>query len=148
MEEVEYAKIKKTGVLENKIRKKIHDFINKNPGKTFSQIMNELDIQKSKVQYHLKILMEFKLIIGYRSGQYKRFFNKNIKPNVREVLHPKKLKILKAIDDNEELVQVEIIEITKIPQSTVSRHLKELVEMGFIDEKTEDGVVKYHTLEI
>lgn len=55
----------------------------------------------------------------------------------KAISHPARIAILQTIAEKKECICGEIVEVLPLAQSTVSQHLKELKEVGFIEGEIE-----------
>ena len=74
---VEGSKLTKNDILENKKRKKIYDFIVKNPGNYFNRIIKRLEMSNHVVIWHLSILLKFKYIKAENLDNHEIYFEYN-----------------------------------------------------------------------
>jgi predicted transcriptional regulator len=61
-------------ILKLEKRKKIYDFIDKNPGLNIREISRKLNIPLTSLIYHLNYLKKLNLIIERQEGKYKKIF--------------------------------------------------------------------------
>lgn len=78
---VEGTKISRNEILSNETRKKIYDFIIKNPGVYFNRIVRELEINKPVVVWHVDILEKFAFIKREEFENHEIFFEMDFDEN-------------------------------------------------------------------
>ena len=78
---VEGSKLSNKDILNNQKRKKIYDFIRKNPGVYFNRIIRELKISNHVVVWHLNMLLKFGFIKKDRFENHDIYFDSSF--NVR-----------------------------------------------------------------
>lgn len=66
--------ITRDNILKLEIRRKIYDFIDKNPGLNISEISRKMNITRSALRHHLKYLMRLNLIIVKIDMKNKRLY--------------------------------------------------------------------------
>jgi len=126
--------------LELKIRKKIYNYILKNPGIHERMLSRVLDIPLSTLDYHLYFLKKRELITSKSDGHYTLYYvsgkvaNKDKK--IFKVLRQKtKRKIIIFILLQKFCTHKEICNEIKMAGSTITFHLKKLIQLGIIDKK-------------
>lgn len=120
-------------------RKKIFELISSSPGLHKREIARELKMSLSTVDYHLHYMEKRKIVFAKRDGKYKRYFaaekteleDKRIMPLLRQET-PRRIIIF--LLQNPRAIHKEICREVKKSPSTVSFHLKKLVENGIIEE--------------
>jgi len=131
-------------ILELEKRRKIYNFINKNPGLHLRILSRKLNIPKTTLEYHLRYLKNRDFLNIELEGKYKRYFVKN---NVGS--YDKKI----LIDLRDEIPRGIIFfsyifpkvytdeynRGLKIPITTLSYHLKKLVKIGVLNSYIENG---------
>jgi predicted transcriptional regulator len=83
---VEGSKLTKNDILKNDKRKKIYDYILKNPGTYFNRIVKSLELSNHVVIWHLSMLLKFNYIKTEKIDNHEIYFEfnfnlKNIKFN-------------------------------------------------------------------
>lgn len=76
-----YRAITDNNVLSNDTRLKIHDYVEKNPGVSFSVISKETGVNRGTLSYHLIILESHDKIKVYKNRGYKIYFENYMKFN-------------------------------------------------------------------
>ena len=120
-------------------RKKIFELISSSPGLHKREIARELKMSLSTVDYHLHYMEKRKIVSAKRDGKYKRYFvaekteaeDKRLMPLLRQET-PRRIIIF--LLQNPRAIHKEICREVKKAPSTVSFHLKKLIENGIIEE--------------
>ncbi|HEC88609.1 MAG TPA: winged helix-turn-helix transcriptional regulator [Thermoplasmata archaeon] len=120
-------------------RKKIFELISNSPGLHKREIARELKMSLSTVDYHLHYMEKRKIVFAKRDGKYKRYFvtektqaeDKRFIPLLRQET-PRR--IILFLLQNPRAIHKEICREVKKAPSTVSFHLKKLIETGIIEE--------------
>jgi len=118
-------------------KKIIYDFIMKHPGLHFAKISRDLNIPKTTLKYHLKLLYKQGLVVNQKDGRYLRFFvtdevgsaNKKIL-NIFRKETP--CDILLYLLINTGATQIELSKNLEKHPTTVEFHLRKLNEMSLI----------------
>jgi len=131
--------IMEKNVLQFEKRKKIFDYIEKNPGLYAREISRNLDIPLTSLLYHLRFLKKLDLIRGKNDGKYIRFFIKHMvglkeKQLIGLLRNDNSCKILLHLIWSFACSQIELSKELEIPPPTVSYYLKKLTEMGIIEK--------------
>ena len=123
--------------LEN--RRRIYDLLLKNPGLHLSKIAELLNIRISLAEYHLLFLEKHNIIITISETGYRRYYIKGVTigPKEKRILAVLRqeipLKIVLFLLKNQNATHKEILERFEIAKSTLSYHLKKLVNRGIIN---------------
>ncbi len=133
-------------------RKKIYDLISKSPGLHKREIARELNMSLSTIDYHLHYMEKKGIIIAKTDRKYKRYFiaektaavDRRLMPLLRQET-PRRIIIF--LLRNPRAIHKEICEHLKKAPSTISFHLKKLVEADIVEEislgKEKAYVVRY-----
>ena len=120
-------------------RKKIYEFIDKNPGLNIRKISRKLNIPFTSLLHHLKYLKKLDLIGEKQEGKYKKIFISNkisaIDKQILSLLrNENSCKILLYLFFMLSCTQIELSKELDIPPSTVSYYLKKMIDMEIIEE--------------
>lgn len=131
--------ILKKDILKLETRRKIYDYIDKNPGLNIRKISRKLNIPFTTLLYHLRYLKKLDLIREKNEGKYKKIFiSYKIGARDKQVLsllrNENSCKILLYLLWMFSCSQIELSRELKIPPSTVSYYLKKMVDMEIIEE--------------
>ncbi|MFW9879307.1 MAG: winged helix-turn-helix transcriptional regulator [Candidatus Thorarchaeota archaeon] len=77
----EGTKLSRSEILNNETRKKIYEFILKNPGVYFNRIARELEVNKAVVIWHIDMLEKFAFIRREEFENHEIFFEMSIDEN-------------------------------------------------------------------
>ncbi|MFW6038525.1 MAG: winged helix-turn-helix transcriptional regulator [Candidatus Saliniplasma sp.] len=132
----------KAEALELEVRRDIFDKISKYPGTYLREIQSDLDLPMGQVEYHLNYLEEEGILSSKMADNKKRYFvdeevdypDRRIISVLRQRIP--RLVLLKLLNE-EQAGFSDILEDVDISKSTLSFHLKKLVETGLIDFKKE-----------
>jgi predicted transcriptional regulator len=144
--------------LKNETRKLIYNHIKSHPGVSFNILKSVLKINESTLRYHLNYLERSdKISLGSENGRryYFPYPGKTyVIPKAEEPnsLSPYKLsstqeKIILAIQRNPKINQKDLVNITKINRITLSKNLKQLMDMCLVRKIPNGNSVNYEFLE-
>ena len=128
-------------------RRKIYNFITKNPGVHHIEISRKLKIPNTTLFYHISFLKKLGIIHEKTDGRYKRIYAKSDigfkEKQIISLLRKKVpcrifLHILFSISCS----QIELSKELEIHPASVSYHLKKMLELGIIEEApVNNGVI-------
>jgi predicted transcriptional regulator len=132
----------KEKVLENDLRRKIYEFVKKNPGLHMRELQRRLDIPLSTLEYHLDYLQRRDILVMEDDRRYCRYFGENLDEVDRRVLSALRQKrmreiILLTLSDEMKCFK-DLKDEIGIAASTLSSYLKNL-ENREILERTRVG---------
>jgi predicted transcriptional regulator len=137
---LEGTKLSRSDILENETRKKIYEFIIKNPGAYFNRIVSELEINKAVVVWHIEMLEKFAFIKKEKIENHEIFFEVNF--NVKN----KKFRFLTTKEKTREIIAYlkhHDYGITKthlsnelgMHHNTISKYLQQLENFNIVISK-------------
>ncbi len=120
-------------------RRKIYDFIDKNPGLNIREISRKLNIPLTSLLYHLKYLKKLDLIREKHEGKYKKIYiSYTIGAKDKQILgllrNENSCKILLYLIWMRSCSQIELSRELEIPPPTVSYYLKKMINLEIIEE--------------
>ena len=139
--------IKKDDILELKTRRKIYQYILKNPGLHLRELSRRLKIPITTLSYHINYLKKRGLIIGKTKGCFVRYYVINkVGSNDKELLSLLRNKtihqIILILYYDVVTSRIEISEMLEKHPNTIAFHLKKLQDMDIIEPaEVGDGVV-------
>ncbi len=130
-------------VLSLEIRRKIYNYVQKNPGIHLRNISRQLQIPKTTLLYHLRYLIKQDLLTSKEDTHYTRYYiaqkvgirEKNILGLIRQET-PRKITLFLFVYPEHSRIDI-AIETGKSP-STVSHHLTKLINLNVV-ERTRHG---------
>lgn len=134
----------------NDNRNAVFKFIVEHPGSTMYEISRSLSINKGTVRYHLFILSINHRITSHKADRkFVRFFpNSNSYDKGEQQLmslmrRDSIRKVTDALLKKPGLSNVELSRELNLPESAMSKHMKELYTRGIVDKSRMDGGVSY-----
>jgi predicted transcriptional regulator len=126
----------------------IHRFIEDNPGCHLRRIKKEHDLAMGTVQYHLDKLEKAGRITSQKQGLHKYYFvvgafEENEKQLLEVLTNETAREILMFIIEQKYPSQIEISKHIEISSSSVSWHIRRLLDYGIIDEIKEGKFKRY-----
>jgi len=118
-------------------RKKVFEAIKANPGSHLRELDRILDIPFGTIRYHVKVLIKRSLIVAKKEGKYKRFYVKgkiNREDKKRLAVLRKELPrtIILLLLEFPDSTHKEISEMMDVAPSTLSYHLKKMLDKGIL----------------
>jgi len=142
--------LQKDKILGLDTRKKIYNLVKEHAGCHFRDIERKSNLPASSVKYHLNYLTKHELIQEEKDENKIRYFPREFNTDNKvllSLLRQRSLrKILIFLLTNKNCSHEEIVRFLKLSPSTVSWHLKKLVEKGFIKSNQIEKRIKYSLL--
>ncbi|MCZ7380894.1 MAG: winged helix-turn-helix transcriptional regulator [Candidatus Methanoperedens sp.] len=138
--------------LGNDIRLRILEYVKKNPGVRFSNIIRETSINRGTVLYHLGVLEYFDMITRFKSGSYTLYFqNSGMYSNREKVVslalqEPTQRHIIDFLSKNEGATRGDIAKALGLSGSTITWHTAVLKKYAIVHAE-KDGAKKKHYLD-
>lgn len=128
-------------LLELETRRKIYDLVSRNPGLHLSKIAELLSMRVSLAEYHLLYLEKNNVIRAAKEAGYTRYYVEGVigtlDKRILSVLRQETpLKIVLFLLKNDILQHKDIIKEMDVSPSTLSYHLKKLVDQGIVAVRT------------
>ncbi len=135
-------------LLNQTTRMTVFNFIKDNPGLHFRAISDCLKMPIGVLQYHLGLLVNGGLILAYRDGRYKRFFeSKKFTDKEMETISALRRKvpsmILIALLKRPQVTHRDLADQLNISSQALSWHVKQLEKMNFVKRDVKGLSVKY-----
>ncbi len=145
---VEGSKLIKSNIFSNLNRKKIYEFITKNPGIHFNKLVKSLNISVFSVEWHLNILLKFNLIRKVKIENFDAYFDSKLPSKNDEILHiisrEKCKKIIQYIKQNNEGYSKNYLsKELEIHSNTISKYIEKLEEFGLLLKKELSNMTLY-----
>lgn len=140
-----FTRICREDVLNNKIRREIYQTIKNNPGISFSELMERLNLKNGTLLYHISTLEREDLIKSKRDGIYRRFYPYFVRLPKKDItkLYGIQRDIVDYIFKHPGCTQTEISSALGLQRQHVHYHIKILIDCDIL--KAEDGR-KYRAL--
>jgi predicted transcriptional regulator len=135
-------------LLELKTRRKIYNLIIKNPGLHLSKIAYLCNMRVSLVEYHLTYMEKSGVISSAKYKGYKRYYikgkigreDKKFLSILRQEI-PLRVTLFLLKEENAQ--HKDILKNVNISASTLSYHLKKLIDIGIIEVQKKDSYHNY-----
>jgi len=132
-----YTKNNRRDLLLHEMRKEIIACIDERPGRHFNELKRSLDVSKSTLAHHISKLEKGKIIYSVSDGYYTRYYLVGVKNN-HETLSPIQERIIELLQERPELSYQDLEERMNKSISTLSYHVKTLVEKGVVKRRKMD----------
>jgi len=145
-----FREINPDNILKNQKRLGIYNYIKENPGMYFREISRNTGLRKGTAEYHLKMMESEGLIKSCTGKGRLHYFINNPTYSGQEmelisVLRDDSLRaIVTEIYRHPEINNTKIAEITGYSESTTSKHLGFIREVGIIEAYPRGGFTMYH----
>ena len=126
----------KDEILENERRKKIYVAIEANPGFHLRRLQKALNMPLTTLHYHLSYMTRKKIVFAELEGHQKKYYTKRLETEDKRILsalRQKKTKnIIQAVLANKKAKHQQLADCLKLPRSTLSFYLKQLVDKNIL----------------
>ncbi|MCX9011975.1 MAG: winged helix-turn-helix transcriptional regulator [Candidatus Methanoperedens sp.] len=128
--------------LELEIRQSIYSLISASPGLHFREIQRRTKIATGQLTYHLNYLQKAGLIKTINDGEYLRYYAyiqiNEEERKVLELVRQKSIRhILLYLLENNNCNHEHLVKSLHISPSTISWHLKKLIDASIVNKKVE-----------
>ena len=141
-----YTRIKGKNVLGNRIRRNILNYIRKNPGNHYSNLLRQLNVSRGTLTHHLRKLEEGNLIVVREDGKFKYFhppgtqiINFDLTPGERRVYE-----MIQAVPGS---TVKEVSERYGKSKRTIYHHLDNLSAKDIVFSKRDSGEHQWYASE-
>ncbi|MHA1146363.1 MAG: winged helix-turn-helix transcriptional regulator [Candidatus Helarchaeota archaeon] len=143
---VQGGRISREGVLKNQKRREIYDFITKNPGTHFRELLQAFSIGRS-LRRHLFMLEKFRFIRNRKFQNKICYFKIETNPteDVKYILLRNKIKkeIYSTLEKQGKARLNELSETLQLKHNKIQYHLKELIDTNLIRKESSNGISFY-----
>ncbi|WP_128860094.1 winged helix-turn-helix transcriptional regulator [Methanocella paludicola] len=137
-------------ISKNDNRNAVLKHIAANPGSTMYEIARSLGLNKGTVRYHLFILSVNHRIASHKAdNKFVRYFpnagsySKDEQQLMSLLRRDTIRRVMEALLRKPGLSNVQLSEELKVPESAMSKHMKELYTRGIVDKRRQAGGVSY-----
>lgn len=121
----------KNEILENKRRRKIHRFLQENPGVHLRGLQRSLKIPLSSLEYHINYLLRKNILFKEKDGRSKRYYVNPLNARDRRILSTLRQKrmrdIVLLVLSKKKATHKHLLKNLHLPPSTLSFYLKHLI---------------------
>jgi DNA-binding transcriptional ArsR family regulator len=118
------------------IQQKLLLSIDENPGIRYRELLRLINLSNGVLSYHINKLEKIDLVIVERKARRTRFFPRNISNEIMGVMgflrNQTSYEIIKLLHDRGPTSQQEIINYTRKAASTISWHMKKLLDDNIV----------------
>jgi DNA-binding MarR family transcriptional regulator len=119
-----------------KLQQKLLLSIDENPGIRYRELLRLINSSNGVLSYHINKLEKMDLVIVERRARMTRFFPRNISNEIMGVMgflrNQTSYEIIKLLHDRGPISQKEIINYTRRAASTISWHMKKLLDDNIV----------------
>jgi biotin operon repressor len=131
-----YLRIPQPQLLNHSLRNEIFNYVNRNPGATFTQIRDGVGAASGTVQHHLRVLVRGDVLRPMKTGKYTRYWPCNHRVLA---LGPSEESIVKSIADEGPGTQADLAKRTGMSRQLVHYHVQQMEEKGLVEVHRENG---------
>lgn len=121
-------------VLEHETRFQLNKFIRANPGASFTDLMNQVNLNNGVASYHLRVMEKAGLVRSIRTGGRRCYYSTAIA--TPEIPMSTAAKILAIVKSNPGTCQAAISNELKESRQVIHYHTHQLIKAGEIWHKT------------
>jgi predicted transcriptional regulator len=125
-----------------KLQQKLLVCIDENPGIRYRELLRLINFSNGVLSYHVNKLEKLDLVNVERKTRITRFFPRNISNEIMGILgnlrNQTSYEIIKLVYESGPISQREIVKYTRKASSTISWHMKKLLECNIICIKNRD----------
>ncbi|HWG91214.1 MAG TPA: hypothetical protein VNZ52_10250, partial [Candidatus Thermoplasmatota archaeon] len=135
-------------VLEYEVRRTVYEAVRANPGVHARRLQRLVDIPMSTLVYHLRYLEKHQVVLAKEDKYYKRYYvreevGRDDKPVLAALQQEKLRRIVLAVLEGGDVGYGALKEAVPLPASTLSLHLKELVDLGVLARRRVGRETRY-----
>lgn len=125
-----------------KLQQKLLVCIDENPGIRYRELLRLINFSNGVLSYHVNKLEKLDLVNVERKTRITRFFPRNISNEIMGILgnlrNQTSYEIIKLVYESGPISQREIVKYTRKASSTISWHMKKLLDCNIICIKNRD----------
>ena len=127
-----------------KAQQKLLECIDKNPGIRYRELLRMINSSNGVLSYHINRLEKMELVNVERRPRMTRLFPRNISNDITELMgflrNQTAYEIIKLLHDRGSISQQEIIKYTRKAASTISWHMKKLMQDNIVCIKDKNAI--------
>lgn len=144
---LQYTRITRTNVFQNKVRLLIYEYVRENPGAPFSQIRGTFGLQNGVAAHHMAVLERQGFLHSERKGQHRRFYpDGNVSLWKDLPLSPLQSSILEAVRGNPGIGVRELSRTMGRRASSVGDNVKALAREGLLRTEREGRMLRCYVV--
>lgn len=131
-----FSRIRKDYLLKQENRKKIYEHIISNPGDYFRSIQRAMDLEVGVLSHHINVLEKEQMIVSEQDGNNRKFYAAGVKKGDDKIrLSRIQENILKTIQEDPGMTQIQIAREIGVSRKVVFYHVKFLRDAGMVNEE-------------
>jgi predicted transcriptional regulator len=131
-----YLRIPEPQLLNSSLRHSIFNYLNHNPGATFSQIRASVGAATGTVQHHLRVLVRGGVLRRVRTGKYTRYYPYNHRVLA---LGPSQERLVESLATEGPGTKAELARRTGMSRQLVHYHVERMATEGLVLVDRESG---------
>jgi DNA-binding transcriptional ArsR family regulator len=131
-----YLRIPQPQLLNHSLRGEIFEFVNRNPGATFTQVRDGVGAASGTVQHHLRVLARGNVLRSVKTGKYTRYWPCNHRVLA---MGPSEESIVKSLASDGPATKAELAHRTGMSRQLVHYHVERMAEEGLVMVDRDNG---------
>lgn len=131
-----YLRIPQPQLLNHSLRSEIFNYVNRNPGATFTQVRDGVGAASGTVQHHLRVLVRGDVLRSVQTGKYTRYWPCNHRVLA---LGPSEENIVKSLAEEGAGTQADLAKRTGMSRQLVHYHIQQMEEKGLVEVHRVNG---------
>ncbi len=131
-----YLRIPQPQLLNHSLRNEIFNYVNRNPGATFTQVRDGVGAASGTVQHHLRVLVRGDALRSVQTGKYTLYWPCNHRVLA---LGPSEENIVKSLADEGPGTQADLAHRTGMSRQLVHYHILQMEEKGLVEVHRVNG---------
>ena len=131
-----YLRIPQPQLLNHSLRNEIFNYVNRNPGATFTQVRDGVGAASGTVQHHLRVLVRGDVLRSVKTGKYTRYWPCNHRVLA---MGPSEECIVKSLASDGPASKAELAQRTGMSRQLVHYHVERMSEEGLVLVDRDNG---------
>jgi predicted transcriptional regulator len=131
-----YLRIPQPQLLNHSLRNEIFNYVNRNPGATFTQVRDGVGAASGTVQHHLRVLVRGDVLRFVKTGKYTRYWPCNHRVLA---MGPSEECIVKSLASDGPGTKAELAHRTGMSRQLVHYHVERMAEQGLVQVDRQNG---------
>jgi len=145
-----FSRIQSNKMLDNDVRNRVYALVGENPGVTIKEVTEVLGIGWGTAVYHLKRLVEERLVVSERQRQFRRYFKNGggivneTKSAFGELKNPTNQRLAEQVMSSPGARQKDLCLAVGISAPLAHKYLSRMVMAGLVSTQREWKSVRYY----
>lgn len=139
-----FTRIAKSRFLDHPVRDAVHEFLGQRPGSSMSDIHDAIDVPRSTLVHHLRVLEQQGLVRSRKDGYRRRFHQAGPPPPPGPYLTEAQRKLVDTVAANPGITQGRLADRVSMTRTTVLYHVRRLNEMGQLRVEKDGRALRHY----